>query len=46
MELKSAKPIILVLAAVFFGLAALGVNHPRIQFGWLGLFCLTVYWFF
>jgi hypothetical protein len=45
-DLKQAKPIILVLAAFCFLLATLGVAHPRINFGWLGLFLLTLYWFF
>lgn len=40
--LKSAKPVILVLAAGCFALAALRVSHPRIDFGWLGAFLVAV----
>ena len=33
--------ILLVFALVFFLLAAAGVTYSRVQFGWLGLACLT-----
>lgn len=44
--LTQAKPVILVLAAACFLLAALNVSHPRIQFGWLGAFLAAVYLLF
>ena len=33
--------VLLVFALVFFLLATVNMNHPRVQFGWLGLACLT-----
>lgn len=29
--------ILMVFALVFFAVAAAGVSHPRVSFGWLGL---------
>jgi hypothetical protein len=37
---------LLVLALVLFVLAALGVNHPRVNLGWAGMACLAAYWLF
>lgn len=31
--------ILLIVAAVCFALAALGVNVDRVSLGWVGLFC-------
>lgn len=37
--------ILALLALIFFGLSALGVNeHPRFHFVPAGLFCLTLAW--
>jgi hypothetical protein len=38
----SARLILLVLALVFFLLAALNVPSTRVNLGWAGAFCLTL----
>jgi hypothetical protein len=37
-----AHLVFLVFAFVFFVIAALGISHPRLSFGWMGLAFLTL----
>jgi hypothetical protein len=34
--------VLLIIAAVLFLLAGIGVDHPKVRFGWLGLLAFVL----
>ena len=43
--LKQSAPIILVAAGIMIGLEMFKVQHPKVSFGWLGVFLIVLYVF-